>query len=388
MTHSYQKSQNVLLIVALLTAYAGTALGDQSDRHRSVPASAAPEMLSELSIDPSTITVSGLSSGGFFAHQFHIAFSSRVMGAAIVAGGPYGCVDIISNPFMPWTQLKPLAAAVVACTNTAGDRFWGLRPKPPQASDSANLVTEAFLAGQIDDPDHLENDRVWLFHGSVDRVVSPQIGTALAELYQMLVSDGAVATMTEERDEPASHGMPIARAQFETGSSAPECAEHAAPYLIHCGFDATGLFLAHLYGDSFEGAYADPDEMGMLLSFDQSAFFENGADASLADLGYIYLPHDCFSDECGLHVAFHGCEQSVQVSNGSFTRDEFLHESGYTHWAGGNRIVVLFPQVKPSRSNPRGCWDFWGFTGSQWRTREGLQMRAVAAMIEAIAGGH
>ena len=46
MTHSYQKSKNVLLIVALLTAHAGTALGDQSDGHRSVPASAAQELLS------------------------------------------------------------------------------------------------------------------------------------------------------------------------------------------------------------------------------------------------------------------------------------------------------------------------------------------------------
>ena len=34
-----------------------------------------------------TVTVSGLSSGAFFAHQFHVAFSSLVKGAGILAGG-------------------------------------------------------------------------------------------------------------------------------------------------------------------------------------------------------------------------------------------------------------------------------------------------------------
>ena len=33
------------------------------------------------------ITVSGLSSGGYFAVQFHVAFSSTIKGAGIIAGG-------------------------------------------------------------------------------------------------------------------------------------------------------------------------------------------------------------------------------------------------------------------------------------------------------------
>jgi hypothetical protein len=36
-----------------------------------------------------TLTVSGLSSGAFFAHQLHVAYSGLFDGAAIVAGGPY-----------------------------------------------------------------------------------------------------------------------------------------------------------------------------------------------------------------------------------------------------------------------------------------------------------
>jgi poly(3-hydroxybutyrate) depolymerase len=37
------------------------------------------------------ITVSGISAGAFMASQFHVAFSSRVEGVGILAGGPFYC---------------------------------------------------------------------------------------------------------------------------------------------------------------------------------------------------------------------------------------------------------------------------------------------------------
>jgi hypothetical protein len=47
--------------------------------------------LSEYNIDASQTSVSGLSSGGYMAVQFEVAFSSLVRGAGIIAGGPYYC---------------------------------------------------------------------------------------------------------------------------------------------------------------------------------------------------------------------------------------------------------------------------------------------------------
>ena len=38
-------------------------------------------------MDKQKLSVSGLSSGGFFAVQFHVAFSKSIMGAGVVAGG-------------------------------------------------------------------------------------------------------------------------------------------------------------------------------------------------------------------------------------------------------------------------------------------------------------
>ena len=44
--------------------------------------------LSGYNVDASQTSVSGLSSGGYMAVQFEVAFSSLVRGAGIIAGGP------------------------------------------------------------------------------------------------------------------------------------------------------------------------------------------------------------------------------------------------------------------------------------------------------------
>lgn len=41
----------------------------------------------QYNVDPSSITVSGFSSGAFMATQFHFAHSSEIGGAGIIAGG-------------------------------------------------------------------------------------------------------------------------------------------------------------------------------------------------------------------------------------------------------------------------------------------------------------
>ena len=64
------------LLLLLLAQYAGAA-----------------EPLPRLNVDLLQTTVSGLSSGAYMAGQFHVAFSGEVVGAGIVAGGPYGCAE-------------------------------------------------------------------------------------------------------------------------------------------------------------------------------------------------------------------------------------------------------------------------------------------------------
>ena len=56
----------------------------------------------------------------------------------------------------------------------------------------------------------------------------------------------------------------------------------------------------------------------------------------------------------------------------------------YNRWADANRIIVLYPQAIARWwwvYNPNGCWDWWGYTGAQYHTKEGAQIRAVIAML-------
>ena len=36
--------------------------------------------------------------------------------------------------------------------------------------------------------------------------------------------------------------------------------------------------------------------------------------------------------------------------------------------------------------NPKGCWDWWGYTGAGYHTRTGAQIEAVGNMLERLQG--
>lgn len=74
------------------------------------------------------------------------------------------------------------------------------------------------------------------------------------------------------------------------------------------------------------------------------------------------------------------CEGRRPVSKA--IHDDFVRDAGYNGWAAAGRTVVLYPQVTPSTANPNGCWDYWGYTGDDYRVKNGPQMRAVRAMVD------
>jgi len=47
----------------------------------------------QWNVDPNSVSVTGFSSGAYFAVQFQVAHSASIMGAAIFAGGPYYCTQ-------------------------------------------------------------------------------------------------------------------------------------------------------------------------------------------------------------------------------------------------------------------------------------------------------
>ncbi|WP_162003175.1 PHB depolymerase family esterase [Microvirga tunisiensis] len=332
-------------------------------------------------LNQAAVTVSGLSSGGFFAHQFHVAFSSLVKGAGILAAGPYGCVEAIPNPWLPfWSvSLDRVSAAVVACTHYYGDLYYGLRPSPPNAEDSLRLIQAAANQGLIDNTSNLADSRVWLFHGKSDALVPLQVMETLGRLYDRLgVHEPNLQFDRNQTGSAANHGMPVSRFAGDSKFPIRDCGQHEPPFVIQCDYEAALMLLRHLYPEDFKPASDDPHRDGTLVAFDQSEFFDSTDEStSLHSVGYLYVPASCAAEQCRLHVAFHGCNQNVDS-----VYDDFIRDAGYNRWAASNNIVVLYPQIKASAANPNRCWDFWGYSGSSYYTHNGPQMQAVRAMID------
>jgi poly(3-hydroxybutyrate) depolymerase len=326
-------------IAALVAACGGPPAGD---------AGALPR----LRIAPHGLTVSGLSSGGYMATQVQVAHAREVAGAGIIAAGPWFCAQGL------------LARALEDCLagGAAG----------PDVEPLVAIARSSALAKVIDDPASLADDRVWVFHGRRDDVVGAAVVDSLLRFYRAFVPPERIHYETQVA---AGHGFP-------TGVTGGACGESAAPWLNDCGFDAAGQLLGFLYGDLKEPADAAGGE---LLTFRQSQYVEGGSAASMDARGFVFVPADCAAGEpCRLHVAFHGCGQGV----GDVGRT-FAAQAGYNRWAAANRIVVLYPQAARSRLmpfNPKGCWDWWGYTGPGYASRDGLQVRSVWRMVEALGG--
>ena len=323
-------------------------------------ACAAAERLPALGADAAAVTVSGVSSGAFMAVQFQVAHSATVRGVGAIAGGPYDCAQ------------GSLWIALTACMDP------GPWSRPPQAQGLVQLARALAQAGTIDPLERLAGAKVWLFSGTRDDTVSPEVVEAARRFYLDAAPDADVAL---ENSIPAGHGM-------VTETEGNECSTTKPPFIVDCDYDAAGILLAHLLG-KLEAP--TPKQDGKLLEFDQKEFAGgNAAAISMADSGYLFVPDACARERCRVHVAFHGCRQSAEQID-----KRFVLEAGYNRWAAANRLIVLYPQTTTrwgfsfgARNfvfNPKACWDWWGYTGAQYATRQGAQIRAVQAMIERAA---
>ena len=371
-------------LAGLLMVWAGAAAAAEPVRLAPLPA-----------LDRAAVTVSGLSSGAFFAHQFHVAHSQLVTGAGLVAGGPYACAEQTDEPF--WLSAHPYArtvAAVTVCTRMARSAFqfwsdwWGALPEAPAVERSIEATSAAWAAGAIDNPANLAGHRVWLFSGSRDSVVPGTTVATLAGYYQRVGVTGDRLTVVD--DVPAGHGLPVAAFDGESRFRKLDCGDQEPPFIVDCDFVAAERLLRHLYAGALDDRPAEPVRE-RLLAFDQTDFFDPAeARSSLSSTGYVYVPEACAAGaaatgSCRLHVAFHGCSQNVESVD-----DDFVWDGGYNRWAEANAVVVLYPQTAPWTpawdplgwgGNPKACWDWWGYTGEGYSGRGGLQMAAVRAMI-------
>ncbi|TDH58273.1 poly(3-hydroxybutyrate) depolymerase [Dankookia rubra] len=328
------------------------------------------------------MTVSGLSSGGFIAHQFHIAHSDLVRGAGIVAGGPFGCAERVPNPWVfGAAPLLRAQAATLSCTHVAGATLFGLPVPSPRVEDSLVVIAEARRAGTIAAPSHLAGTRVWLFRGEADELVPRKTFDALVSLYRQLGVAEPNLMVRPNNGPKAAHGMPVSDFPERGPLPARACGIYGPPFINRCGFDAAGEILTHLYGPL--NAPGDATGGGELRSFDQRPFVPPAREETgMAAVGWVYVPKACGQQRCNLHVVFHGCQQDAGTppSAGGIGAD-FLLDAGYNRWAVSNHVVIVYPQVTGTPLNPRRCWDWWGYSGDDYLGRDAPQIAAVRAMV-------
>ncbi len=307
-------------------------------------------------------TVSGLSAGGYMAAQYQVAFAGEVKGIGLFAAGPWNCAR----------GSRQLALQDCANASTSA-------PPVPLLLETLRALA---ATGAVAPTALLADDRVWIFRGTRDsRVVAP-VTDALVKFYRALLMPAQITTVFAV---PAGHGLP-------TLANAPSvaCGDSAAPYLNACAYDGAGEMLQAITARNGGELDTPPTPQtdstgpatGRLLHFDQRPYDPTG---QLGPTGYLYVPELCraAAAHCQLHIAFHGCQQGSDAIGQTFVR-----AAGYNRWAATYHLVVLYPQVAPSRAlpfNPLGCWDWWGYTGANYTSRSAPQLAAVHAMVEALA---
>ncbi len=272
------------------------------------------------------------------AVQLQVALSSKIRGAASLAGGIYGCAEG-----------KPSQAQKICMKN-------------PGAIVAANFVKKAIdraEAKTIDPIANLAQAKIYLFQSQADKTVHPSSVNKLRDFFAAFTTNIRV-----ELHETAAHGFPT----LESGNS---CEKEGIPWLQRCGRDVAGEILEYFYSLSPPSS----SSMGELIPFDQSLYASKNT--SLLPEGYVYVPTTCLEASCRLHIAFHGCKMST-----AFAQKRFMLEAGYNRWADTNRIVIIYPQAKQNPLNPNGCWDWYGYTGSDYSEKNGQQIQFITNILK------
>ena len=321
------------------------------------------EELPQLGIALAETSVSGLSSGAYMAGQIEVAHSKDIVGAGIVAGGPFACAETESSQLFPYWPVVMWQNATQA-TNACMKVDWGA----PDADKLAKRAKELAEDGKIDDLAGLADDKVYLFSGNEDQTVQRPVVEAAKRFYEEVGVPRANLTLVETE---GGHG-------FLTKTQGTACGLSKEPYVNDCDYDQAKAILEWIYGSPL--ADPSPSPTGKFIVFDQSAF-NKGVTTGLADKGVVYVPTDCESQPgCRLHIVLHGCDQARETVG-----DVFIKESGFAEYADTNRLVILYPQIAGSTVNPHGCWDWWGYTDIDYLDKDAPQIRAIWDMAGRLA---
>jgi len=239
--------------VAFVTAVAATVQTEQITLDKLK----AMEQRLNLKIDPNKISTSGISSGGFMAHQLHVAHSSNLMGVGIIAGGPYNCAQ--GSAVKGMQECTAMGEVIRWLPDLPYLSYQGPDPAPQgrEASDKAMAMAKQAVSdtlsvdknNKIDNPKGLFGDRVILIHGKSDRLLPEGVMDATNQYYKMIYEHYGQAlpadTLTYLKTLPAEHSVPTdnfiglkvaagEKVMVEKGERVGNCKTFGSPYLNVC----------------------------------------------------------------------------------------------------------------------------------------------------------
>ena len=139
--------------------------------------------LPKLAASRTETSVSGVSSGAYMAGQYQFAFGASVVGAGIIAGGPYGCAQVRYGSFMPPVTRLLMNASQSLNGCMATTLSWsGI----PDAAFLAEQARDLAAEQRIDPITNINRHKVYLFSGSNDQTVAHAVVVAAAEVYLRL----------------------------------------------------------------------------------------------------------------------------------------------------------------------------------------------------------
>jgi poly(3-hydroxybutyrate) depolymerase len=315
-------------------------------------ASASTTSLAAYNVGPSTVTVAGLSSGGYMAVQLQVAYSQSIFGTAVFAGGPYYCAQGSIN------------SALGYCESGSGIPLQTL----------IDYTNAQAASGKIDPTSHIANKPIYMFSGTNDTTVHQAVMNTLQQYYETYTDSSNIAY---NQNTPAGHAL------ISPDGPNP-CNSSYIPYINNCGIDPEQTFLTNFYGSL--NAKNTGTLTGSYIQFDQNEFANGNAKSySMDSTGWLFVPQNCANGEpCRLVVALHGCLQYQGI-----IQQQLVQKSGINEWADTNNIIVLYPQATGSYpNNPLGCWDWWGYLSSDYALKSAPQMGAIMAMVAQITSGY
>lgn len=394
--------------------------------------------LPQYHVDLKQTSVSGVSSGAYFAAQFHIAWSNYFVGAGIFSGGPWGCnldmyYDFNKIPFNTECMAGPLSDTRV--------------------DDIVLRANQKAIEGTIAPIEDTVNDRIFVSYGEGDRTVHATVSQQVVNFYRKLgvpeenLLGKAITADMEDGGAQMGHAIPT----DDFGNACGVTTE--PPWISNCGYDGAGEMLKHVYGEENLNPKTSKDNLsGKFVYFDQAEFTRQARPDSpepsalgMDEMGILYVPESCDPElnpdnECKLHVFFHGCEQGYNTqpvdrdSSGfgfgdyinppapaagttSISFDDWLAGGhwpgawprysfspltaigdtlvkgvGINEWADTNNMIVMYPQWIKTAGNPKGCNDWWGYStlrgvnDPKYDEKDAPQMKAVQLMIERMLG--